>query len=61
MLHVVKVRRYGGGYSIIDITTKKKDADALAKEFNRKFNTRAYFVDSYRSQDEYGSTKRKKK
>lgn len=53
--HVVKVKRYGGGYSVIDIASDKETAEALAKEFNDQYQTDTYYVEPYRSRDEYGA------
>lgn len=52
-LYVVKANRYGGGYSIIDITSKER-AEELAAEFNFQYHTDNYVVEPYKPQDEYG-------
>lgn len=45
-LWVTKVRRYDGGYSILDVLTKEK-AQALADEFNAQYQTDNYYIEKY--------------
>lgn len=42
-----KVRRNGGGTSILDVASTKEKAQALADEFNTQFQTDAYFIEPY--------------
>lgn len=44
---VFKVRRNGGGYSILDITTKER-AEELAAEYNFQYQTDNYYAERYR-------------
>lgn len=45
-LWVTKVRRYGGGTCILNISTKEK-AQKLADEFNENYQTDAYYIEEY--------------
>lgn len=45
-LWVTKVKRKNGAYSIIDVLPKK-DAQALADEFNEEYQTDNYFIEPY--------------
>jgi len=47
---VVKVKRNGGGYSIIDITDKET-AQALADKFNTEYQTDNYYIQAFRGRD----------
>lgn len=51
--YVVKVRRPGGGYSIIDITNQSR-ALRLVDEFNERYQSNNYYYEPYKKQDEYG-------
>lgn len=42
-----KVKRNGGGTSILDVASTKEKAQALADEFNAQFQTDAYFIEPY--------------
>lgn len=44
---VTKVKRGGGGTSILDVASTKEKAQALADEFNAQFQTDAYFIEKY--------------
>lgn len=44
---VTKVKRSGGGTSILDAASTKEKAQALADEFNAQFQTDAYFIEPY--------------
>lgn len=45
-LWVTKVKRNGGGYSILDVLPKEQ-AQALADEFNEQYQTDNYFIEKY--------------
>ena len=45
-LWVAKVKRYDGGYSVLDVTTKEK-AQALVDEFNEQYQTDNYYIEKY--------------
>lgn len=45
-LWVAKVKRYDGGYSILDVLPKE-EAQALADEFNAQYQTDNYYVEKY--------------
>ena len=51
-LWVAKVRRNGGGYSVLDVTTEEK-AQALVDEMNTLYQTDNYFVKKYEPKDKY--------
>lgn len=42
-----KVRRNGGGTSILDIASTKAKAQALADEFNAQYQTDNYYIEKY--------------
>lgn len=44
---VTKVRRNGGGTSIIDIKSTEDEAQALADEFNAQYQTDNYYIEPY--------------
>lgn len=44
---VCKVRRNGGGTSILDVASTKEKAQALADEFNTQYQTDNYFIEPY--------------
>ena len=44
---VTKVRRNGGGYSILDVASTKEKAQALADEFNEQYQTDNYYIEPY--------------
>lgn len=44
---VCKVRRNGGGTSIIDVASTKEKAQALADEFNTQYQTDNYYIERY--------------
>ena len=44
---VTKVRRNGGGTSILDVASTKEKAQALADEFNEQYQTDNYFIEKY--------------
>lgn len=44
---LTKVRRYGGGTSILDMNDTKEKAQALADEFNQTYQTDNYYVERY--------------
>ena len=44
---VCKVRRNGGGTSILDIASTKAKAQALADEFNTQYQTDNYYIEPY--------------
>lgn len=44
---VCKVRRYGGGTSILDVASTKAQAQALADEFNTQYQTDNYYIERY--------------
>lgn len=46
-LWVTKVRRYGGGSSILDVASTKDKAQALADEFNQQYQTDNYYIEKY--------------
>lgn len=45
-LWVAKVRRYDGGYSILEVTTKEH-AQALVDDFNKQYQTDNYYIEKY--------------
>lgn len=45
-LWVAKVRRYDGGYSVLDVTNKD-DAQKLVDEFNEQYQTDNYYIEPY--------------
>lgn len=47
---VCKVRRNGGGYSILDVASTKEKAQALADEFNEQYQTDNYYIEPYREE-----------
>lgn len=44
---VTKVRRNGGGTSILDVASTKAQAQALADEFNEQYQTDNYYIEKY--------------
>lgn len=44
---VCKVRRNGGGTSILDVVSTKAKAQALADEFNTQYQTDNYYIEPY--------------
>lgn len=44
---VTKVRRNGGGTSILDVASTKEKAQALADEFNEQYQTDNYYIEKY--------------
>lgn len=44
---VCKVRRNGGGTSILDVASTKEKAQALADEFNFQYQTDNYYIEPY--------------
>jgi hypothetical protein len=44
---VTKVRRNGGGTSILDVASTKAKAQALADEFNEQYQTDNYYIEKY--------------
>lgn len=53
----VKVRRNGGGFSIIDIQPDKESAEKLAEEFNTYYQVDNYYVEPYKAKNEYSYNK----
>ena len=49
---VTKVKRNGGGYSILNISDKET-AQQLADEFNAQYQTDSYYIEPYKEQDAY--------
>jgi hypothetical protein len=45
-LWVAKVKRNGGGYSILDVAPKEK-AQALADELNDRYQSDNYYIEPY--------------
>lgn len=44
---VTKVRRNGGGTSVLDVASSKEKAQALADEFNEQYQTDNYYIEKY--------------
>lgn len=44
---VLKVRRYGGGESVICTFSSKVDAQAMANERNQTYQTDTYYVEKF--------------